>query len=773
MKKNMVEVNSRRIISRLVKRVIKNNRMLFVALGITYALAFSLLVLSVFFYPSIKGTYNQFITEYKIPQATVLMEVITKEEANDILESEETQAYSLKFAAEGQTYFDNEKIISCQFLNVSPDDNKRYYDIREKKDAKVNDNSVMVSAYFADHNGVKVGDKITVKNAGEKYKLTVTNIVSIPEILMNNRDATSWYDSNDFAHVFLSDALMDEIFDCADLCNRVDIWFNDGRDAQSVLDSVKEQLGEKVTLAEKYEGSESEKNVNNTWDGTRATVTYLPVFIIIISVLSSTLFFIQIVNREDKTNGIMMTIGYDIKRLSTIFLRCALLVTAIASVLGLLLGAVMLRTILNLYVGTYYFPYIKYCGNLLIIPVIVVVIIGISVVSSVLACLSLRRMDPAMVFSGNGMNAWKDLPRWISRLKTGMFIKLSICAIYRNRKRFILAILCSVACLILTFTSLSVVVSKNESLRYIFEDRYKYDLAICCTNEEAIEEIAGLDGIGKTEKIIEETYKYHDETVAVTALPVDSDMIKIMSVDGNALKVPEDGIILEEGYARRHGLSEGDIYIIEGKILKITGISREYFNSVQYISFETATRLGKDMPNVILIKTNGYRSNKDIISEASEIEGYRYYYDTQSRKANCKSVLSSLDVPSYVIAFLGLIIGALIISTMNIVTIFQNRRKYAVLHLIGASTSEFLSMAMLEAILQFVLTIVLSFAPAYYLTKWLFLQICIPSQEFVLVKPGITFLISSVIVALYLMIGIVVTIANIRKIKYIEVLSEK
>lgn len=773
MKQNNMKTNNRKVLSRLIRRVIKNNLILFIALGITYALSFSLLVVAVFFYPSIKHTYDQYISEYKIPEATVLTKAMLRDDARSILDSEKTDKYSLSFTSESQTMFENGKILSCRFTNISEKNEKRYYDVRAEKDVDTNENSVLLSAYFADRNKINAGDTIKVLYNDEEYELTVTNIVSIPETMGTNRKVTSWYDSNDFAYIFLSDSKMDQIFGCGDFCNRIDIWFGELEDADAQLAHIQEQLGNSVISAEKYEGSETDKQITSSWEVVKASVTYFPIFIIFVAVLFSTLFFIQIVNREDKTNGIMMAIGYDIKQLSRIFLQCALRTTIISAAFGLVLGMILLRVMLKLYTRTYYFPEISISGNIYILPILVFAVIAISVVSSTLACLSLRNADPARIFNSNGITVDKELPKWLSRMRADLFVKLSIISNYRNRKKIVFSVLCGIASLILTFISFSMIFSKEYSLQYVFDERYKYDIAISFDGEEAAKEIENLDGILESERIIEKSYQYHDETVLVTALPDDQDMITIQSIKGEPLSVPEDGIILEEGYAREHGLKKGDVYILECCVLRVTDIAREYHNSVQYISIATSKKLGQSHPNVLLIRKDGNRSTNEIISDASHIDGYLYYYDKESRRACAESILSATDVPSYMVALLAFIIGAIIISTMNIVTITQNRRKYAILHVTGTNTSGFLKIALLEAIPQFIMTLLVGFAPAYYLTKQLFLMMSVPSHEFVLVNPAKTFLISSLVVALYLIIGVCVTLINVRRINHIEVLSER
>ena len=764
----------RKVMAGIVRAVLKRNRMQAAALAITYTLTFALLVMIVFFYPSIETTFSRYLDLYRIPDATILTTVLPKARAEETIGRENgIRAFTTQTLLEAQTHFRNGKSVSCRYLSIPETDEERYYNVTRKEDARPDGNSVMISSYFARHNGIAAGDTFTVNTYLGEKKLTVTDIVSSPETINTNRDAYSWYDSNDFAYIFVGEPLMSELFASGGYCNRISLWFEEGTDAGQALSDIKGRLGSAVTYAATYEGSDAQKQLKDAFEGTKGLVTYLPVLMTGMGILFSTLFFIQIVNREEKHNGLLIAMGYDLRRISSIYVRCAIRLTLISSVFGFALGAVLLRVMLQIYVGNYDLPFVHYEGSLLSLPVLLLVIMLIGAASSLLSCLRLGKLDPAQIFSNVSAEQKGDLPGWVSRLRTNAFVKMSLCGIYRNRKRFCLSVLCGMACLVLTFLALSIIASKKESTRFLFGERYRYDLAVRADHEAALDQIASLPGVEQAETITVMDFAYEDETTVLEALPENPVMTGIMSADGKKLSVPSDGILLEEGFARRHGLSTGDVMTINGVNLTVRGIAREYYNCVQYVSFETAAALGSKEANTVLLTLADEQSAGGVISAAGTTAGYLYHFDRQSRQECFESVLSALDLPCYVFSLFSVVIGAVIVSTMNLVSIAQRRKKYAVLHVLGTSESDFVGMELPEAILQFISTVLLGTVPAILFTQYILRQMSVPSQEFVMVHPARTLLSASAVVAAYLLIGILVTIGAIRKMKYLEVLSEK
>lgn len=95
------------------------------------------------------------------------------------------------------------------------------------------------------------------------------------------------------------------------------------------------------------------------------------------------------------------------------------------------------------------------------------------------------------------------------------------------------------------------------------------------------------------------------------------------------------------------------------------------------------------------------------------------------------------------------------------------------LYVLGISAWEFLSVELPEVLLQFILTVLLGAAPAVACARLILLGMSAPSQEYVLINPPFLLCISAIVVALYLGIGVLVTMGAIRRMDYLKYLSER
>ena len=76
-------------------------------------------------------------------------------------------------------------------------------------------------------------------------------------------------------------------------------------------------------------------------------------------------------------------------------------------------------------------------------------------------------------------------------------------------------------------------------------------------------------------------------------------------------------------------------------------------------------------------------------------------------------------------------------------------------------------------LLQFILTVLLGASPAVACARLILLGMSAPSQEYVLINPPFLLCISAIVVALYLGIGVLVTMGAIRRMDYLKYLSER
>ena len=111
-------MKKRDTLSALVRAVLKRNRMQAAALIVTYTLTFALLVMLRFFYPSIENTFDSYLAEYGMPEATLLTSVLPRSSVQAALEEEGIRASVLRFMADTPVTFPDGKTVTCRCTSV-------------------------------------------------------------------------------------------------------------------------------------------------------------------------------------------------------------------------------------------------------------------------------------------------------------------------------------------------------------------------------------------------------------------------------------------------------------------------------------------------------------------------------------------------------------------------------------------------------------------------------------------------------------------------------
>ena len=91
------------------------------------------------------------------------------------------------------------------------------------------------------------------------------------------RNESSWFDTEIYAYIYVSEQLMDNISGLTGVVNQFRIYFADTADEGATLDTLLKTEGLNATSSELFEGSAVDKQIKAGIEGKKAVVTYLPV----------------------------------------------------------------------------------------------------------------------------------------------------------------------------------------------------------------------------------------------------------------------------------------------------------------------------------------------------------------------------------------------------------------------------------------------------------------------------------------------------------------
>lgn len=368
--------------------------------------------------------------------------------------------------------------------------------------------------------------------------------------------------------------------------------------------------------------------------------------------------------------------------------------------------------------------------------------------SCFVACRDINKIEPAIAFGQNDEIDNSDLPKFLSSIKCNPFVKISLTIIYRNKSRVFVVFLCTLACMVLTMLSVSIIVNKNNALEYTFKERYDFDLAIFCSDFNDLKSIACEDFVDKYEYTFQNDYSYDNDE---------------MRAEVNQKYINTNGIILERGFARRHNLPVGDFVEIKGKEIEVVEIEDQYLCSTQYISIETAKYIGYENPNAILIYLNDSGDMNKALSYASKLNSFLLTIDINSIKLCAEDTMTKIDMPCYIIiAFSGLI-GFIIMYNMALISFNKRRKEFSTLRALGTDNYRIVRLLLGESLGELLVALIVS-PISFPLISLILTLISSTAEEYVLFSPFKVLTISFIFTLIYTLSGIFMTYRYIKKI---------
>ena len=755
--------------------IFKNNRLFSFSLMLIYTLVTVVLVSLVMFYPSVEASLDNFLSEYGIADAEIITGGAPEKAARLLEKIDGIASVDAILAVEGKVTLPGDNVVTVRFCSIPQSEKYKYYNTETNGDVILSDESVLVATKFAQSNDISAGTVLTVSVGDRDVCLTVTDLFSCPNTISTGRDANSWFDGAQYGCVYVSGAIMDSLFGSG-VSNIIELWFEEGANGEAALESavaVLEKYGVSVVSALLSKDSDVYCQIDNTLESAGVLVTYMPILICVIGVLFCAFFVNRVIFSSGKTIGILQALGMGTSKICFVFIHYSLLLCTFAQLIGFVLGGAGLYLLVSIYQNMFLFPAIVWSGSPLTLLFIVLAVYAISVLSCVICVGGISGNDPAELFAGSRSAGAPPKLKLLRRLHLGEYTKITVASLVRSKSRLFAMTLCNVACLFLTFFSFSIISSKLAAMDFMFNERCAYDYIVISDDEATLNSVAELSCVDTGEISASAIFDYEGEYMRIEAWGENPTLTKIISPGGVSLSVPESGIIIEEGFARRHGLALGDTVSIGDTALTVAAISREYFNSVQYVSFDTAALLNISGPNVVYVSLKDADSEAELTHTLSRMEGVSCFYSMESRHKTAAETLKAIDMPCYMFAVLGILMGLVIVSNMNIHSINLRKKEFAALKVLGASDREFIKMFLTEIFIQLVLSLAIGLAVSLPAASRLLSLMSSHVMEFVPEHILCTSIASSAAVLIYSLLGLLAAKKTIDKLDLAGILAKR
>ena len=555
------------------------------------------------------------------------------------------------------------------------------------------------------------------------------------------------------------------------LCNQFLLYFDKDADPEEVLKNAEKALGEtEVKSSYIYDDSPVKRRIDNNLDPLSTLMRLLPAVFFVIVLIVVFLFMSMIIHQSRRDIGILTAVGINKGTIRSVFCMMGAGVALAGIIIGTGIGF-----LLRGYIGGYFkdfFPLPEFTYRIDFGGFI------LSAISCIAVCVLASLLGTVMI---SPVQQNVKTSAFLDRIlkKSSPMTKFSITSLLRNKGRFIFSTVCVAASVMLIFTSVSFITSKNHVITQTFDERIKYDCQIFFEtrpSSKMIYDIQNIDGVTDTESILMFEPNISSDKViekaTVYAISSDNTMLGIKDMDGSELQVSPGTIIIERHLAEKLDVSKGDTVTVGYKKMTVSGITDQCVNRTQYISDEDAKSFGDPELCSILCRFDSQPRQK-LLSYLTECDGYLYTVFTDALYEQNEQLYSTYDLAAWILILFAVLTGFIIVFNTAITNLQDNKRELCVLRTLGFQHRDISLSRFSHSLLQFAVSAVIGLISGFALARFALLKISTPTEEFAFASGIVEILIVLLIVFLYITVSHFSAMHTMKKWDHIEAVKDR
>lgn len=725
------------LIQKMLFPLIKRFWVLFLSMVAVSCLGIALMTGLQGTYYSFLDGYSKYITDYAYPDAVITTSVTVENREAALRNVKGVKDVNSRMYADLALKTDN-RTITLRIFSFEEDHFQKFY-IREEAEGGEYP-EIYLECRFSENNGISAGDLVQL-NTAEGYKtFFVSKIVSSPECIHIRQNAYSWGDNSDFGYGFLPSAHAGTVFGSEEYRNQYLFRFesdsSQGQTAKEILEECKKTLeGQTILDSFVYEDSLVKKTIDINTDPLKALSILLPALVFVLTLLMIILFLSQIIRQCRYEIGIMRALGFSGLQVTALFCSIVLIVTVVASVIGILLGGVVANFTGNLYAEDACMPLYKV--NLPVNTCIAAVCITVltELAAAMISAVSIIKIQPSEAMHAKTVSK-AQFPRFVEKLLSDgkPILKFTVLSAIRNAGRFLISVICIAAALTLILSGLAFDYAKDSIVTQLFDERIDYDCQILLRDypDENIEKgFLELHGVTAIERVVflttEVTFGEKTESILVNGVVSENSLVNIIGEDGHIISVPEEGIVLDGHLASRLGVKAGDRVTVGDTQLTVTALSDHYVSRIQYTSVSQALKLSDSCGGALLVNTE---NEEELIDYASSIDGYGGATFTRLLRKTTEASFETFSVAVYIVLLFSFCLGMLIVFHMTKANITEQQHELGVIRILGFQRWQISFCWLGQSLVQYILALLVGLPSGTAVAKYMLAEMSTSHREY-------------------------------------------
>lgn len=432
---------------------------------------------------------------------------------------------------------------------------------------------VAVSEPFGLANGLEPGSRVRAILNGRMRELVVTGHVLSPEFVYTMGAGAMMPDDRHFGLIWMSESAAAAATDLQGAFNDVTIRLARGADQRAViagLDRILAPYGGTGVYGRERQMSDTFLRGELQQLGAMSLV--LPPVFLVISAFLVNMVLGRLIALDRSQIGLMKAVGYGTGAIARHYLKMSLGIGVLGVALGWGAGWWLGRYMTGLYTEFFRFPWLVYDPGAWPVAVSGLMGMGTVVLGALRAVARAVALPPAIAMLPPPppvfRRGWVDAMGRALRLRqTTMMILRSIARWPGRAMVTVFGVTASVSVLVASFFTFDAIDAVMEE---VFGHANRQDVTLTldrARNDRVVQDALALPGVTRAEGAlmlpVRLSHGTRSELVGLSARAPDTQLTRLMNDAGEVVTVPDHGLLLPEGLARKLAVAPGDALRVE------------------------------------------------------------------------------------------------------------------------------------------------------------------------------------------------------------------
>lgn len=568
------------------------------------------------------------------------------------------------------------------------------------------ENEVIVNAAFARRHAITPGQTIHLILNNRRQELYVVATAISSEFVYMVAPGSISPDPEHFGVFYIKRSFAEDVFDFDGATNQIVGQLDPGvRDRpQEILRQMEARLAPYgVMTAYGQKSQSSNQFLSDEIRGLGVFSTIMPIIFLAVAALVLNVLMVRLIDQQRVTIGTLKAMGYFDSQIFLHYTKFALALGLFAGLIGLGLGYLMANFVTSLYRMFYEFPDLEnriypgtYLGGLS-------VALGCALVGSLQAARVALRLNPAEAMRPKppvqGGAIWFERFPWFwGRLSFGW--RLVLRNVFRNRLRTAVGIFATAMGAGLLVAGFILSSAINYLIAFQFQLVTRSDVDLRFKDEEgvaALLEARQLPGVDRVEPVFDVACTFingpYRRRGAISGLSPGARLTTPRDVEGQPIRIPENGLAMSRKLATLLGVGAGDTVTVlptrglrEPLRVQVAELSDSYIGLAVYADIRYLSRLvGEEfaMSGVQLATDKSLTSRLALYRELKQLPAVQA---VNARANVIKNLEFIVETQRIFIMFVVLFAGVIFFSSLlnsSLISLAERRREVATLRVLG------------------------------------------------------------------------------------------